>query len=264
MPFSQEQPLQGSQSLLAFRAALRISPASSGGRGSSSPCFDPDKVALHPWEMGIPGRVPAVWVKSKFACSALVQSLIKQCGFWFLWAGEVLGVRSDGGLVEEAWWDRALGVSGGFLGAEVRGLLLSRFAKRISGSLWNVAVGKGGCVASALPWRSLGRARSVVAPRGGDGWAGGGWSGRRQRRRTCTWKPDPSREARPQFPYLGGGKAHPPRTQELAGCEACPGRGGAPLGAEGRAGLLMQAGGWRSSDPARFNSQDCCLLRWGR
>lgn len=47
-------------------------------------------------------------------------------------------------------------------------------------------------------------------------------------------------------------------------CEACPGRGGAPLGAEGRAGLLTQAWGWQSSDPARFNSQDCCLLRWGR
>lgn len=98
MPFSQELPLQGSQSLLAFRAALRISPASSGGRRSSSPCFDPDEVAVHPWEMDIPGRVPAVWVKSKFVCSALVQSLIKQRGFWFLWAGEVLGVRSDGGF----------------------------------------------------------------------------------------------------------------------------------------------------------------------
>lgn len=105
--------------------------------------------------------------------------------------------------------------------------------------------------------------------RGGSSWRR--WLGRRRLEQEEAAQEDLYLEARPEprgsaSVSLPGRREGSPTTHTGACrvCEACPGRGGAPLGAEGRAGLLTQAGGWRSSDPARFNSQDCCLLRWGR
>lgn len=67
-------------------------------------------------------------------------------------------------LVEEAWWDRALGVSGGLLGVDFRGLLPQLFCQvdfRV-----NLAVGRG-LGGTSTPSGGFG----ILGFGGGDVWA---------------------------------------------------------------------------------------------
>lgn len=88
----------GSQSLLASSSQSRPPVF---GNCSRNLCFDHPKVSMVLWEKDVLGQVCSCVKFDVGCCSAHVQSLVWQSGFWFLQAGRVCsdpGVGNSEGL----------------------------------------------------------------------------------------------------------------------------------------------------------------------